>query len=114
MSRDSGGSATPRGLGPSSSTATGSAQPRNANTFPGAAKYQQGMDLNNPNLANSIGAGRAAAVKDQGFRKGYDVTTSIGEPDEAGTYEQKITKMPKIKSDFAIGGSARNRSRRAS
>lgn len=104
------------GIGPSSTS--GMAVPRGSNNFTGAAKYQQGMDLNNPNLANSIGAGRSAGVRDQGFRRGYDVTTRIGEPDEEGKYETRVTRMPKIQSDFGrpqrdmgslIGGNRRKK-----
>jgi len=108
-SRDGGG------IGPSEAV-IGSAVPRGSsnNTGPGFARYQNDMDLNNPNLANSIAAGRAAATRDQGFRKGYDVTTRVGEPDEEGKYATVTQQMPKIKSDFAIGGTASRRNRKAS
>jgi hypothetical protein len=113
-----------RGIGPSDSV-VGSAVPRGSsnNSGPGFAKYQQGMDLNVPNLANSIAAGRNAATKDQGFRRGYDVTTRIGEPDDEGKYETVTSRMPKINSDFGrpqrdmgslIGGNASRRNRKAS
>ena len=125
-STSSSGSAVPRstGLGPSSSSSVGSAVPRSSGSYTGGARYQQGMDLNNPNLANSISAGRSAGVKDQGFRRGYDVTTTYGEPnEETGLYETKTTRMPKINSDFGrpqrdmgslIGGSYNRKNRKAS
>ena len=53
-------------------------------------------DQSSPNLATSIFQGRQEAIKNQPFRKGYDVTTRVGEPDEAGTYETRVTRMPKI------------------
>jgi hypothetical protein len=109
MARRSNSQSGSTGIGPSSAS-VGTAQPRSNNSFQGGARYQQSMDLNNPNLANSIAAGRKAATKDQGFRRGYDVVTHVGEPDEAGTYEERITRMPRISSDFGrpgapIGGS---------
>jgi len=105
MARRSNNQSGSTGIGPSSSS-VGSAQPRSNNSFQGGARYQQSMDLNNPNLGNSIAAGRAAATKDQGFRRGYDVVTHVGEPDEAGKYEEKISRMPRISSDFGRPGPA--------
>lgn len=56
-------------------------------------------DQNFPNLAESIGAGRQNAIRDQPFRQGYDVITHGPEPtdDTLGNVGPEIrTRMPTI------------------
>lgn len=56
-------------------------------------------DQNNPNLAESFGAGRMDAMRSQPFRQGYDITNYGPEPtdDSAGNAPtETIVRMPPI------------------
>jgi hypothetical protein len=66
-----------------------------------------------PDANSAVNRGRLAGAQDQGFRKGYDVKTRIGEPDEAGTYQTQISRMPKINTDYASMGVAPPRKRKS-
>lgn len=66
-------------------------------------------DQNFPNLAESIGAGRQDAIRNQPFRQGYDVLTPGPEPadDSMGNIGPQIrTRMPPI---YPTGSSNRRR-----
>jgi hypothetical protein len=88
-------STSSRGIGPSN-TPSNTAVPRGQGTAPG---FQFGT--NNPNLADSILAGRQNAVINQPFRSGYDITQTNynpSNPTNPGTHI--IGHMPQIYSDF--------------
>jgi hypothetical protein len=53
-------------------------------------------DQNFPNLAESIGAGRQDAIRNQPWRGGYNIMTYGNEPDEAGNYPEIPVPMPPI------------------
>lgn len=83
------------------SSSAGSAVPRsNTGNAPG---FQFGS--NNPNLADSIAAGRGMAVKNQQFRKGYDVYGQAPEATDEVPNPQKpvLSRMPRIYSDVDKG-----------
>jgi hypothetical protein len=63
-------------------------------------------DQNFPNLAESIGAGRLESIRNQPFRKGYDVIGYSNEKDEEGNYPEIRTPMPPI---YPTGGGRRRR-----
>jgi len=81
------------GIGPS----TGSAMPREMTDTMGS--YGNGG-------YNPVNAGRLAAAKDQGFRRGYDVLGSKPDPtDEIPNPTQPImSHIPKINTDYASMG----------
>ena len=59
----------------------GGAVSRNQPPMRGLGPVMGARDQNNPNLALSIGAGRQDAIRNQPFRRGYDVTY-LGSDDE--------------------------------
>lgn len=63
-------------------------------------------DQNFPNLAESIGAGRLESIRNQPFRKGYDVIGYSNEKNEEGNYPEIRTPMPPI---YPTGGGRRRR-----
>ena len=92
-----GGQSRTGGIGPSQqavSRTAGDVMPR------GGYRYNQNpmnqLDQSSPNLSQSIFQGRQEAIKNQPYRKGYDVTTQIGEPDEEGKYQTQVSRMPQI------------------
>lgn len=88
-----------------SSSGNSSAVPRAPMQEGNAPGFQYGT--NNPNLADSILAGRRNAVASQPFRAGYDITKpSI--PTDPNSPPKIIANMPRIPSDF---GPTRNRRR---
>jgi len=112
---------------PSSSNPAVTGRP-NTQNFPGAGQSQGGQtgiysgnmrglgpvmgrrDQNVPNFAESIGAGRQDAMRNQPFRGGYDMITQGPEPadDAAGNIGPQIrTAMPPIYPNF--GGNRRKR-----
>jgi hypothetical protein len=92
-----------RGLGPSSSSSPSQGSSGGSGNAPG---FQYGS--NNPNLALSINSGRQAAAKDQGFRRGYDITAPNA--DDPTLPREVISSMPRIHTDYAsMGLPSRNR-----
>jgi|SRR6187399_242961 len=81
------------GLGPS-------AVPRQAGNAPGFT-----YDSNRPNLQNSIQAGRGMAVKNQQFRKGYDILGKTPDvtDEEPNPKAPVLSRMPRIYSDVDRG-----------
>jgi hypothetical protein len=94
--RGGGDGADSGGIGPSESVArnAGAVMPRGG--YGWNANPMNQLDQSSPNLSQSIFQGRQEAIKNQPFRKGYDVTTQYGEPDEAGKYQTRTTRMPAI------------------
>lgn len=85
---------------PKSSSASSQAVPRQVNQGGNAPGFQYGT--NNPNLADSILAGRQNAVKNQPFRAGYDITQTNYNPDPRNQPFTKsiIGSIPPQYSDF--------------
>jgi hypothetical protein len=79
---------------PSVSRESGTIMPRGGYSYNDNPMNQ--VDQRNPNLAQSIFQGRQQAIQNQPFRRGYDVTTNIGEPDAEGKYQTQVSRMPRI------------------
>lgn len=105
-SNGEGSSGRNTGLGPSSSP--GMAVDRTTGgrmRGVGPAPLMQ-RNQNNPNLAESINAGRQQAIRNQPFREGYDITTRMGPPDDEGKYATVTQRNPAI---YPTGGGRRKR-----
>ena len=98
MSGSGGGSSAPAttGIGPSSNP--------NVNG-PITGQYTPYQ----PQADSAVNRGRLAGAKDQGFRRGYDVTTRIGLPDDEGNYKTQVSRMPRINTDYASMGIQKKR-----
>ena len=62
-----------------------------------------------PDANSAVNRGRLAGARDQGFRRGYDVTTRIGLPDDEGNYKTQVSRMPRINTDYASMGIQKKR-----
>jgi hypothetical protein len=89
------------GIGPTTNptaTTRGGAMPK------GGFRYSENpmnqYDQSSPNLATSIFQGRQEAIRNQPFRKGYDIKTLTGyEDDDVTKPTYSISRMPRITSD---------------
>jgi hypothetical protein len=98
-----------KGIGPST-TPSVAASGNGLGMAPGFA-----YGSNNPNLATSLNAGRAAAAGDQKFRRGYDVTkTPFPTSTDPNPTPVVISHMPRINTDWAsMGMTPPNRRRKS-
>jgi hypothetical protein len=88
-----------------------SANTRTAPTSTGTTR-KAGLGPTMSSFGNALTAGSRGAVKDQGFRRGYDVNIDMGE-DEEGNPLTSTIQMPKITSSYAKFAKQQNPRRQA-
>jgi hypothetical protein len=101
-SRNSGSNSRTSGIGPSTNPSavsrTGQAMPK------GGFRYSENplnqYDQSSPNLSMALHQGRQEAIRNQPFRKGYDIKTLTGyENDDTTKPTYAYSSMPRIQSD---------------